>query len=539
MSRSLRLMKILRVLFAERIDEFLPKPKRGPLRAIRWCIPTIRMKRSRGERLRDALQTLGPVFVKFGQMLSTRRDLLPPDIASALAELQDRVRPFPGAIAKRIVENDLDATVEQLFSEFSEEPMASASVAQVHTARLKTGEDVIVKVIRPGIDKVIEQDLKLMMTIARFVDTNFVDAKRLKLVQVVSDYRMTILDELDLQREAANTATIRRNFQDSETCYVPEIYWDYTRRNVKVEERIYGVPISRVDIFREKQVNMKVLAERGVEIFFTQVFDHSFFHADMHPGNVFVDIEDPEKPVYKAIDFGIVGTLDAVSQAYLAQNLIAFFDRDYRAVAELHVESGWVPKDTNVGEFESAIRTVCEPIFQKPLGEISFGVVLIRLFEVARRFHMEVQPQLILLQKTLLNIEGLGRELYPDLDLWQTGKPFLERWVRERLGPKGLLEYAKRNGSRWVVQFPALTNTLLTAPERIDRIESAQRAQTHALEQLANESRFARYGRRSGAILGAVGLVVAGLGYWESPNLLVAHWPWLVGLLSLILILRR
>ena len=539
MSRSLRLVKILRVLFAERIDEFLPKPKRGPLRAISWCIPKVRLKRSRGERLRDALQTLGPVFVKFGQMLSTRRDLLPPDIASALAELQDRVKPFPGHIAKEIVESDLDATVEELFSEFADEPMASASVAQVHPARLKTGEDVVVKVIRPGIDKVIEQDLKLMMTIARFVETNFVDAKRLKLVQVVSDYRMTILDELDLQREAANTATIRRNFEDSETCYVPEIYWDYTRRNVKVEERIYGVPISRVDIFKEKRVNMKVLAERGVEIFFTQVFDHSFFHADMHPGNVFVDIEDPEKPVYKAIDFGIVGTLDAVSQAYLAQNLIAFFDRDYRAVAELHVESGWVPKDTNVGEFESAIRTVCEPIFQKPLGEISFGVVLIRLFEVARRFQMEVQPQLILLQKTLLNIEGLGRELYPDLDLWQTGKPFLERWVSERLGPKGLLEYAKRNGSRWVVQFPSLTNTLLTAPERIDRIESTQQAQTHALEQLAKESRKARYGRRAGVILGMIGLGVAALSYWETPDVLIAHWPWLVGLLSLILIVRR
>lgn len=539
MSRSLRLAKILRVLFAERIDEFLPKPKRGPLRAISWCIPKVRLKRSRGERLRDALQTLGPVFVKFGQMLSTRRDLLPPDIASALAELQDRVKPFPGHIAKEIVESDLDATVEELFSEFADEPMASASVAQVHPARLKTGEDVVVKVIRPGIDKVIEQDLKLMMTIARFVETNFVDAKRLKLVQVVSDYRMTILDELDLQREAANTATIRRNFEDSETCYVPEIYWDYTRRNVKVEERIYGVPISRVDIFKEKRVNMKVLAERGVEIFFTQVFDHSFFHADMHPGNVFVDIEDPEKPVYKAIDFGIVGTLDAVSQAYLAQNLIAFFDRDYRAVAELHVESGWVPKDTNVGEFESAIRTVCEPIFQKPLGEISFGVVLIRLFEVARRFQMEVQPQLILLQKTLLNIEGLGRELYPDLDLWQTGKPFLERWVSERLGPKGLLEYAKRNGSRWVVQFPSLTNTLLTAPERIDRIESTQQAQTHALEQLANDSRKARYGRRTGMIVGTIGLVAAGLSYWETPDVLIAHWPWLVGLLSLILIVRR
>lgn len=539
MSSSFRLLKILRVLFAERIDEFLPKPKRGPLRAISWCIPRIHMKRSRGERLRDALQTLGPVFVKFGQMLSTRRDLLPPDIAAALAELQDRVKPFPGAVAKGIVEHDLEAPVTELFSEFADEPMASASVAQVHAAKLKSGEEVIVKVIRPGIAKVIEEDLKLMMTIARFVEKNFVDAKRLKLVQVVSDYRMTILDELDLQREAANTATIRRNFADSEICYVPEIYWDYTRRNVMVEERIYGVPISRVDIFESKQVNMRELAERGVEIFFTQVFDHSFFHADMHPGNVFVDIEDPENPVYKAIDFGIVGTLDPVSQAYLAQNLIAFFDRDYRAVAELHVESGWVPKDTNVGEFESAIRTVCEPIFQKPLGEISFGVLLIRLFEVARRFHMEVQPQLVLLQKTLLNIEGLGRELYPDLDLWQTGKPFLERWVRERLGPKGLLEYAKRNGSRWVVQFPALTNTLLTAPERFDRLESAQQVQSHALQDLAKEARTNRYGRRAGALLGLTGLIIAGIGYWDAPEILTAHWPVLLALLSLTWLLRR
>lgn len=539
MSNSIRLMKILKVLFSERIDEFLPQPKRGPLRALSWCIPKVRTKRSRGDRLRDALQTLGPVFVKLGQMLSTRRDLLPPDIASALAELQDRVRPFPGDVAQAIIEKDLEAPITEIFSEFETEPMASASVAQVHAARLKTGEEVIAKVIRPGIEKVIEEDLKLMMTLARFVEKNFVDGKRLKLVQVVSDYRITILDELDLMREAANTALIRRNFEGSEICYVPQIYWDYTRRNVMVEERVYGIPISQIEVFKARGVNMEKLAERGVEIFFTQVFDHSFFHADMHPGNVFVDIEDPENPVYKAIDFGIVGTLDPESQAYLAQNLIAFFDRDYRAVAELHVESGWVPKDTKIGDFESAIRTVCEPIFQKPLGEISFGVLLIRLFEVARRFQMEVQPQLVLLQKTLLNIEGLGRELYPDLDLWQTGKPFLERWVKERLGPKGILDYTKRNGSRWVVQFPKLTNTLLETPERFHRIEQEQKRQTDALTLLAREARQNRYGRRLSVIAGVVGLVITGLAINGEAEWLKSHWPILLGALSAILILRR
>ena len=539
MSSTFRLLKIVRVLFAERIDEFLPQPKRGPLRALSWIIPKVRMRRSRGERLRDALQALGPVFVKFGQMLSTRRDLLPPDIAAALAELQDRVKPFPGAVAREIVEKDLEASVEDIFSEFASEPMASASVAQVHAAQLKTGEEVIVKVIRPGIAKVIEEDLKLMMTLAKFVEKNFVDGKRLKLVQVVSDYRVTILDELDLMREAANTALIRRNFENSPICYVPQIYWDYTRRNTMVEERIYGVPISQIHVFKEKQVNMEKLAERGVEIFFTQVFDHSFFHADMHPGNVFVDINDPENPIYKAIDFGIVGTLDPESQAYLAQNLIAFFDRDYRAVAELHVESGWVPKTTNVGEFESAIRTVCEPIFQKPLGEISFGVLLIRLFEVARRFQMEVQPQLVLLQKTLLNIEGLGRELYPELDLWKTGKPFLERWVKERLGPKGILEYTKRNGSRWVVQFPKLTNSLLEAPERMSRLESLQAHQTEALVDLAKEAKRQRRGRHVASLIGIVGLGIAGFALSGQSAWMTQHWPLFVGILSLVLLIRR
>ena len=539
MGSSLRLFKILRVLFSERIDELLPQPKRGTLKALAWCIPSVRMKRTRGERLRDALQTLGPVFVKFGQMLSTRRDLLPPDIAGPLAELQDRVKPFPGEVSKSIIESDLDCSVDDIFSEFSSDVMASASVAQVHAARLKTGEEVIVKVIRPGIEKVIEEDLKLMMTIAKFVEKNFVDGKRLKLVQVVSDYRMTILDELDLMREAANTALIRRNFENSSICYVPQIYWDCTRRSVMVEERIYGIPISRVDIFKEKRVNMEKLAERGVEIFFTQVFDHSFFHADMHPGNVFVDISDPENPVYKAIDFGIVGTLDPESQAYLAQNLIAFFDRDYRAVAELHVESGWVPKDTKIGEFESAIRTVCEPIFQKPLGEISFGVLLIRLFEVARRFQMEVQPQLILLQKTLLNIEGLGRELYPELDLWKTGKPFLERWVKERLGPKGIVDYAKRNVSRWAVQFPALTNIVLSTPDRLERLESIQLQQADALKHIGQEAQRRRLTGHLSALLGVSGLLVAGAALIAEHDWLAGHWPFAIAALSLVLLMRR
>ena len=539
MGSSFRLLKILRVLFSERIDELLPQPKRRFLKALAWCAPSVRDKRSRGERLRDALQTLGPVFVKFGQMLSTRRDLLPPDIAGPLAELQDRVKPFSEKVSRSIIETDLDCPIDEIFSKFSSEVMASASVAQVHAAQLKTGEEVIVKVIRPGIEKVIEEDLKLMMTIAKFVEKNFIDGKRLKLVQVVSDYRMTILDELDLMREAANTALIRRNFIDSPICYVPRIYWDYTRRNVMVEERVYGTPISRIDIFRDKKVNMEKLAERGVEIFFTQVFDHSFFHADMHPGNVFVDISDPENPVYKAVDFGIVGTLDPTSQAYLAQNLIAFFDRDYRAVAELHVESGWVPKDTNIGEFESAIRTVCEPIFQKPLGEISFGILLIRLFEVARRFQMEVQPQLILLQKTLLNIEGLGRELYPELDLWKTGKPFLDRWVKERLGPRGIVDYAKRNISRWAVQFPALTNSVLTAPERLERLEAIQTQQEEALSQIAGEAKKRRLSRHISSTLGVLGLILSGSALIADHDWFAMYWPLTIAVLSLVLLVRR
>lgn len=536
---SYRLLKILRVLFVERIDELLPQPKRGLLKGLAWFIPAVRTKRCRGERLRDALQTLGPVFVKFGQMLSTRRDLLPPDIAVPLAELQDRVKSFSGSLSKSIIEKNLGCTVDEVFSEFSPEPIASASVAQVHAARLKTGEEVIVKVIRPGVEKVIEEDLKLMMTIAKFVEKNFIDGKRLKLLQVVSDYRMTILDELDLMREAANTALIRRNFTNSTICYVPQIYWDYTRRDVMVEERIYGTPISHIEVFKEKKVNMAKLAERGVEIFFTQVFDHSFFHADMHPGNVFVDISDPENPIYKAIDFGIVGTLDPESQAYLAQNLIAFFDRDYRAVAELHVESGWIPKDTNIGEFESAIRTVCEPIFQKPLGEISFGVLLIRLFEVARRFQMEVQPQLILLQKTLLNIEGLGRDLYPELDLWQTGKPFLDRWVKERLGPKGIIIYAKRNLSRWAVQFPALTNTLLSTPKRLETLESIQVSQAQAMNYLAQEAKKKRLSDHISIILGVSGIVGSALAFVSEYDWAQEYWPFVIGALSLCLVLRR
>ena len=539
MTGLFRLSRIVKVLFSERIDAFLPTPKSGPLKLIAWCIPKVRTKKARGERLRDALQTLGPVFVKFGQMLSTRRDLLPPDIAGALADLQDRVKPFSGDAAQAIIERDLQSPIMDIFSTFSVTPMASASVAQVHAATLHDGREVVVKVIRPGIEKVIEEDLKLMMTLARFVEKNFEDGKRLKLVQVVSDYRMTILDELDLQREAANTALIRRNFEGSTICYVPEIYWDYTRRNVMVEERVYGVPISQVDVLKAHHVNMEKLAERGVEIFFTQVFDHSFFHADMHPGNVFIDITDPENPVYKAIDFGIVGTLDPESQSYLAQNLIAFFDRDYRAVAELHVESGWVPADTRIGDFESAIRTVCEPIFQKPLGEISFGVLLVRLFETARRFHMEVQPQLVLLQKTLLNIEGLGRELYPELDLWKTGKPFLDRWVKDRLGPKGLLRSARRQGPRWVMYLPKLTDALLSSPERLNRLERIAEHNQSSLQQIAKTVHANEHSRRWSLALGIAGLTAAGLGGVMAPAALLAYWPIGLAIFSVALILRR
>jgi ubiquinone biosynthesis protein len=413
----------------------------------------------RGERLRLALEELGPVFIKLGQALSTRPDLVPPDIAVELSKLQDQCPPFPGVQAVAIIERELGKPVGEIFAEFDPVPMASASVAQVHAARLKpTGPNdpgfaVVVKVLRPRVVEVIRSDLALLHTLADLAQKWFPEARRLRPREVVGEYEKVILDELDLMREGANCSLLRRNWLGSELIYHPLVFWDYTRTEVLVMERIEGISIRELDRLRALGVDFKVLAERGVEIFFKQTFRDNFFHADMHPGNIFVDASDPKRPSYLAVDFGIVGTLTLSDQRYLAENFYAFFNRDYRRVAVLHVESGWIPPHTRIEEFEAAIRTVCEPIFQRPLKEISFGFFLLRLFQIARRFDMQVQPQLVLLQKTLLQIEGLGRQLYPDLDLWETAKPIMEDWMRQRLGPVATLE-------RMRAQIPTLAETL-------------------------------------------------------------------------------
>ncbi len=413
-------------------------------------------KETLGKRIRRALEDLGPIFIKFGQMLSTRRDLLPSGIAEELALLQDRVPPFPGNQARAIIESSLKQPIDQLFDEFSEVPLASASIAQVHTARLKDGREVVIKVLRPDVERWIRHDLSILYTIARLANRYWSEGKRLRPIEVVQEYEKTLMDELDLMREAANAAQLKRNFEGSDLLYVPEVYWDFCRRDVMVMERIRGVPIGDMDALRTAGVNFRELSERGVEIFFSQVFSHNFFHADMHPGNIFVDVRDPEKPRYMAVDFGIMGSLSLSDKRYLAENFIAFFERDYFRVAQLHVDSRWVPEDTRVDEFEAAIRTVCEPIFEKPLKDISFGQLLLRLFQTARRFNMEIQPQLVLLQKTLLNIEGLGRTLYDELDLWVTAKPFLESWMRDQVGYRALIRQLRHDLPLWGEKLPQL-----------------------------------------------------------------------------------
>ena len=455
MSRIGRLFRIARVCWKHRLDTFLELDRlQGPLSLTlpsRWLPPPTA---PRAERLRKALEDLGPIFIKFGQLLSTRRDLVPEDIADELNALQDQVAPFEPAKARAIVERALGKSVTELFGSFEAQPLASASVAQVHAATLHDGSNVVVKVLRPGIERTIRQDLGLLYTLARAIRRFHPDGWRLRPEEVVRDYEQVVLDELDLQREAANTSQLRRNFQDSDLLYVPEVYWDYTRRDVFVMERIHGIPVSDVVRLREAGVDLKELAERGVKIFFTQVFRDSFFHADMHPGNIFVDPTNPLAPRYIGIDCAIMGSLSDFDQYYLARNLLAIFQRRYREVAELHIECGWVPPGTRVQDFESAMRATCEPIFEKPLGEISFGQLLVYLFQTARRFDMEVQPSLVLLQKTLLHIEGLGRQLYPQLDLWATAKPFLEDWFAERYSPKMILEKIQRRAPGWLEQLP-------------------------------------------------------------------------------------
>ncbi|MGO2146850.1 ubiquinone biosynthesis regulatory protein kinase UbiB [Halomonas sp.] len=537
---SLRLFKILWVIARHRLDTLIPM-ERLPfwLRALLWFSP-LRLfsvgHRSRGERLRLALEALGPIFIKFGQMLSTRRDLLPDDVANELRRLQDQVPPFPGELAAARVEKELEMSLDVAFAEFEQAPLASASIAQVHAAKLHTGEEVVVKIIRPGIDRIMRQDMALMYQVAKLF-AKVPEARRLRPVEVIRDYEATLFDELDLYKEAANTSQLKRNFKDSPLLFVPTIYWPFTRRHVMVQERIRGVPVADMETLTARGVNLKKLAERGVELFFTQVFRDNFFHADMHPGNIFVNCDNPEDPQYIAIDCGIVGSLTREDQDYLARNLLAFFHQDYYEVAALHIESGWVGENTRANEFAAAIRTVCEPILEKPLKDISFGQVLLGLFQTARRFNMEVQPQLVLLQKTLLNIEGLGRQLYPELDLWSTAKPYLEQWMKDRAGISGLWESLKRQApelSHQLPELPVLAHQALTRME----VEHRQRHQQvdsihHMQRQMADQGK--RHHRlRIGLLLVAIALAWQPLASWAATQ----DWPILgaaaIGLLLLL-----
>ncbi|AMP03149.1 ubiquinone biosynthesis regulatory protein kinase UbiB [Collimonas pratensis] len=475
--KFLRVLKIVRVAVRYGLDDIAMSGFDTP--RISKLIDTLIFWRDisapRGERLRMALEELGPIFVKFGQVLSTRRDLLPGDMVDELARLQDRVPPFSSELAIAQIEKSLKAHPDDLFASFEREPVASASIAQVHFAVLKDGKEVAVKVLRPGMKKSIDEDVALMHIAAGLVERLWADGRRLKAREVVGEFDKYLHDELDLMREAANGSQLRRNFADSDLLVVPEMYWDYCSPSVIVMERMHGIPISQLDRLRDAGVDLGKLSRDGVEIFFTQVFRDGFFHADMHPGNILVSVAPATFGRYIALDFGIVGTLNDFDKDYLSQNFLAFFQRDYKRVAEAHIESGWAPKETRVDELESAVRACCEPIFDRPLKDISFGQVLLRLFQTSRRFNVEVQPQLVLLQKTLLNVEGLGRQLDPDLDLWKTAKPHLERWMSEQMGWRGLLQHLK-------IEVPRYSKLLPQLPRL------AHQAMTHMIEPRAEHS---------------------------------------------------
>jgi ubiquinone biosynthesis protein len=464
-----RLHKILSVAAKYGLEDFLPAS-----RSLVMCKLALLPYRllglfssqrggDRNMRLRLALEELGPIYIKLGQLISTRRDFLDPELADELQKLQDNVPPFPMPPIETVVAAALGAPAEEFFKSIDSEPLASASIAQVYGALLLDGSDVIIKVVRPGIEDVVKADIRLLKRLARLIEGVSQLGRRLRPIEVIADYEKIILDELNLQSEAANTTQLRRNFDGSTELYVPKIYWEYTRSKLLVMERIDGIPVANIDDLNAHGVNLKHLAETGVNIFFTQVFEHNFFHADMHPGNIFVAKTDTSIPKYIAIDCAIIGSLTDSDQDYLAKNLLAIFKQDYRRVAELHVACGWVPPTTRVHEFESAIRSVCEPIFEKPLSEISFGQILVQLFATAGRFDMQVQPSLVLLQKTLLNVEGLGRQLYPQLDLWQTALPFLERWNAKRLSPMTLLRKLKDNLPELLEELPNLPQFLASA----------------------------------------------------------------------------
>ncbi|HXA47108.1 MAG TPA: ubiquinone biosynthesis regulatory protein kinase UbiB [Burkholderiaceae bacterium] len=516
--KFLRVFKIVRVAVRYGLDDIAMSNLAFP--RIIWAIDKLTFWRDisapRGERLRRALEDLGPIFVKFGQVLSTRRDLMPADIADELARLQDRVPPFDSDLAIAQITKSLGAHPDELFASFEREPVASASIAQVHFATLKNGKEVAVKVLRPGMKKSIDEDVALMHIAAGWVEKLWADGKRLKPKEVVAEFDKYLHDELDLMREAANGSQLRRNFADSDLLMVPEMYWDYCSASVIVMERMHGIPISQTERLIAAGVNMQKLSSDGVVIFFTQVFRDGFFHADMHPGNILVSVEPATMGRYIALDFGIVGTLNDFDKDYLSQNFLAFFRRDYKRVAEAHIESGWAPKETRIDELESAVRACCEPIFDRPLKDISFGQVLLRLFQTSRRFNVEVQPQLVLLQKTLLNIEGLGRQLDPDLDLWKTAKPYLERWMEEQIGWRGLVERFKAEAPHYnklLPQLPRLVHQALT--QSIDR---PSQEQIDLMKRLIDEQ------KRTNTLLGISMYVIACmLGGFVLGRLLM-HW---------------
>ena len=512
-----RLLQILWVVFSYRLDAFIDRED-IPWFLVLLLFPfTLKPEpaTSREQRLRLALEQLGPIFIKFGQLLSTRKDLLDDDMANELAKLQDDVKPFDSAQATAIIEKALKKPVTEVFASFDQKPLASASIAQVHTATLLTGEEVVIKVVRPHIEKTIAKDIALLRLIAKALHRFHPEGKRLRPLELVEDYQHTILDELDLKREAANTSQLRRNFLNSGLIYVPEIYWDYSNQDIIVMERIHGIPVTDMDKLKSEGVNLKNLAERGVELFFSQVFRDSFFHADMHPGNIFVSYGKPEVPEYIAIDCAIIGSLSEFDQYYLARNLLAIFQRDYRLVAELHVQCGWVPAKTRVTDFEAAIRSVCEPIFEKPLGEISFGQLLLYLFQTARRFEMEVQPSLVLLQKTLLNVEGLGRQLYPELDLWATAQPFLEVWIKERYSPKSVLKQLQKHAPGWLEQLPQIPDLVF---ERLNHSQSMPQPQPSA----ANEDLLLSLKRQQRIGMATLLVMSAGMALFFCNQIMVA-----------------
>ncbi|MEX2515856.1 MAG: ubiquinone biosynthesis regulatory protein kinase UbiB [Gammaproteobacteria bacterium] len=506
--QAFRLLAIQRVLIRHGLDEIVFATHLfRPVRFLLYLLPWNWFRRPRGsraKRLRNVLEELGPIYVKFGQLLSTRRDLLPEDIAEEFSQLQDHVTPFPGIQARQIIETTLGHPLTDVFSEFDETPLASASIAQVHTATRLDGRKVVIKVVRPGINKTMRSDLSLIRTLAIMAERYWPGGRYMRPTNVVREFEKNLLGELDLLREAANASQLRRNFLGSEVLYVPEIHWDLTHHDVMVMERISGIPVRDIEALHAAGIDMKWLAEAGMEAFFTMVFRDSYFHADMHPGNIFVSRPEPGKPPrFIVVDFGIMSSLNEFDQRYLAENFLAFLDRDYQRVAELHVESGWVPPYTRVDEFEFGIRGVCEPLLERPMREISIGDLLLRLFQTAKQFNMEILPQLLLLQKTLVNVEGLGRDLYPDLDLWKTARPHLDRWMQDRLGVKGLVKATKRNLPLWIDRLPSAPNKALHVLERLHEGKLQFELHARQMDELRDEIR--RHSQRT--ILAVAGSV--------------------------------